>query len=755
VPANQIAAEQQGSKNIVLLSDGTGNSAGKLQKTNVWRLYDALILPHRGAPDPPQQIAYYDDGVGSSSFRPYALLGGAIGLGLKRNVIDLYTFLCWNYRPGDRIYAFGFSRGAFTIRVLVGLVNNQGLVQAATWDELKGRARDAYRRYRRRYRSLGPIHAPARAVRDALYRVPPKEKVDHIESPPITFVGLWDTVSAYGLPFDELTRAWNFIMPLSVPDRELCGNVERACHALALDEERQTFQPVLWNEESLPNEDHIHKERLTQVWFPGVHSNVGGGYPDDGLANVPLFWIMSEAARLGLLVKPVALNEAQRSGDIYGKLYDPRRGLGGFYRYLPRKIARLTKNQNPWRKNDKVIIARPKIHESAFQRIAHNAAGYAPIGLPPRYAVVANDGVIHDMPAAVLPSVVREHPPEGTARALNQERVWDLVWCRRVLYFFSVAAALFLVLFPLLFPALPSCRQPLCSTTPLIDALAFVLPNFTSPLLRAYSTNPLEFWCGVIALAVLIWVSSRVQNRIEKTMYGIWAGGPSTNAAAPGGLYAIRESGAYRWFWRHMQQTLLPGVLALVILWLIAAGVSQVVFAMRNAAGGFCKNSPTVNKEFSTRELCWASGIPLEKGVRYRITLTINEPWRDGVFGKPGDQPIDTDLLGFGFDKTTWKMYFGLPFRRYLTEKWFKPIARIGNDGTDEHVLEHGDILIDNRSKTLITEITARSDGQLFLFVNDSVFFAFAQQSTYKNNRGTASVTVVPMEPSHRLREQR
>src|SRR5256714_2774640 len=103
-------------RNIVLLSDGTGNSAGKLFKTNVWRIYDALDLSNAS------QIASYDDGVGTSSIKPLAVLGGAFGWGLKRNVLALYMFLCRNYKSGDRIYAFGFSRGAFTIRVLVRFV---------------------------------------------------------------------------------------------------------------------------------------------------------------------------------------------------------------------------------------------------------------------------------------------------------------------------------------------------------------------------------------------------------------------------------------------------------------------------------------------------------------------------------------------------------------------------------------------------------------------------------------------------------
>src|SRR3989338_1841759 len=122
-------------KNIVLLSDGTGNSVAKLFKTNVWRLYQALDL--QGG----DQIAFYDDGDGTESFKPLALLGGAIGLGLKRNVLDLYTFLCRNYEQNDRIYGFGFSRGAFTIRTLVGLIASQGVVRAASGGELRRRGR--------------------------------------------------------------------------------------------------------------------------------------------------------------------------------------------------------------------------------------------------------------------------------------------------------------------------------------------------------------------------------------------------------------------------------------------------------------------------------------------------------------------------------------------------------------------------------------------------------------------------------------
>jgi uncharacterized protein (DUF2235 family) len=138
-------------KNIVLLSDGTGNSSAKLMKTNVWQMYEALDVTWD------DQIALYDNGVGTSSFKPFAVLGGAIGWGLKRNVRTLYLFACRNYRPGtnaedsDRLFAFGFSRGAYTARVLIGLIESQGLVAGVDDKDLKRHAKWAYREYRRQF----------------------------------------------------------------------------------------------------------------------------------------------------------------------------------------------------------------------------------------------------------------------------------------------------------------------------------------------------------------------------------------------------------------------------------------------------------------------------------------------------------------------------------------------------------------------------------------------------------------------------
>ena len=212
-------------KTIVLFSDGTGNSSAKLFKTNVWRMYEAVDLGP-APPDRRPQISYYDDGVGTSGFKPLAVLGGVFGHGLKRNVLDIYKFACRNYKDGDAIYAFGFSRGAFTARLAVALMAHQGLVQSNDEGELDRLSRQAYRQFRRGWlprRMQWPTQM-VRAVRDviigawhAVLRLPAYRKRHNLK-PRIRFVGVWDTVSAYGGPFVELTRAMdNWIFPSACP----------------------------------------------------------------------------------------------------------------------------------------------------------------------------------------------------------------------------------------------------------------------------------------------------------------------------------------------------------------------------------------------------------------------------------------------------------------------------------------------------------------------------------------------------------
>ena len=149
---------------IILLSDGTGNAASRVWRTNVWRIFESLDLTGSN------QVAIDDDGVGTSSFKPLAILGGAFGWGLKRNILHLYKFVCRNYHSSeDEIFGFGFSRGAFTMRMVVGLIISQGLVRYETEAQLAKRARDAYRAFRREnFHTVLRVEKPFRWLRDLL-----------------------------------------------------------------------------------------------------------------------------------------------------------------------------------------------------------------------------------------------------------------------------------------------------------------------------------------------------------------------------------------------------------------------------------------------------------------------------------------------------------------------------------------------------------------------------------------------------------
>jgi uncharacterized protein (DUF2235 family) len=383
-----------GSRNLIVLSDGTGNSASKSAKTNVWRLYQALDLTDG------RQVAVFGDGVGTSSIKVLRILGLALGVGVKRNVLNLYKFLCRNYTKDDRIWAFGFSRGAYTIRVLVGLIAHQGLVTYETEAELDRNAIAAYRAFRKdAFATRIPWVQAGRYLRDRLISLwntmtgaKPYEQVvtethhagrDQVH---VHFMGVWDTVAAYGLPIDELTQAVDkWVWPMSFGDRSLLANVGHARQALSLDDERRTFFPIPWDEiaeaKLRAKDKRIQPDRLLQVWFAGAHADVGGGYPDDGMSYVPLCWMIDEAKKQGLDFEPAVAGEYVALATPTGRIYDPRAGFGAFWRYQPRDVQALMGNG-----------IKPIVHGSVMTRMICGNDRYAPISLPQNIAVLPPDG---------------------------------------------------------------------------------------------------------------------------------------------------------------------------------------------------------------------------------------------------------------------------------------------------------------------------------------------------------------------------
>lgn len=363
-------------KNIILCSDGTGNTGIKGRGTNVFKLFEAIDLNgHREDPNLDAQLAFYDDGVATEGSTFLRIAAGAAGIGLARNVQDLYRELSRVYDPGDRIFLFGFSRGAFTVRTLAGLIGSCGVLrgeQIETARQLRTAVKEAYSAYRARYSSqlsslLGrivkrPDHV---AATKALADKWPMHQ--HVR---IHFIGVWDTVDAVGMPFSLSERINRVVVQFKFPTQELGAYVDRACHALAIDDARLAFEPVLWKVAA-------GDDRIDQVWFAGAHSNVGGGYPKHGLSLVALEWMLSKVAEAKLRLLPLDVELFRGHASVDDMLYNSRAGAGLFYRWAPRDIESYCRKSG----------ATPTIHLSVAERIAHGTDDYAPGNIPPHAAV--------------------------------------------------------------------------------------------------------------------------------------------------------------------------------------------------------------------------------------------------------------------------------------------------------------------------------------------------------------------------------
>ena len=269
-------------KRIVICADGTWNRPEKdPQKdhpTNVLRVARA-IKPT--AADGHSQQVFYDWGVGSYHDAVYA---GITGQGVQKNIMDAYRYVVQNYMPGDELFFFGFSRGAYTVRSLCGLINNCGILKRGDAKLIQS----AFEHYKRGWPDYAPEGKESKAFR---------KKHAHANSCSVKFVGVWDTVGAMGIPMSFLGMFEN---KDEFYDTKLGPNVEVARHALALNERRVDFQPTVW----LPREG----VDMQQVWFVGCHSDVGGSHAPDSdagevLSAIPLKWMIKHAAQSGLDVE--------------------------------------------------------------------------------------------------------------------------------------------------------------------------------------------------------------------------------------------------------------------------------------------------------------------------------------------------------------------------------------------------------------------------------------------------------------------
>lgn len=278
-------------KRIITCSDGTWNKPGTkdrgiVVKTNVEKMYNNICAQgtdEKGGDI--KQLKAYDQGVGTGYSILDRLAGGAIAAGLDKNIKDMYTFICLNYEPGDEIYLFGFSRGAYTARSIGGLIRNCGILKPQNIHLIE----QTYSLYRDRNEYSKP---------DSDLMISWKRNYCAEIVSPITFIGVWDTVGALGIPL-KFYKSFNK-EKYKFHDCTLSSFVKNAYHALAIDERRVLFEPTLWEKSKTVLNDDNHEQKLEQRWFAGVHSNVGGGYAGTGLSDLALNWLKEKAEGVGL-----------------------------------------------------------------------------------------------------------------------------------------------------------------------------------------------------------------------------------------------------------------------------------------------------------------------------------------------------------------------------------------------------------------------------------------------------------------------
>ncbi|MBT9373279.1 DUF2235 domain-containing protein [Rhizobium sp. CSW-27] len=323
---------------LLIFSDGTWNTPDQMDgglpaPTNVVKLRNAVAPLAR---DGSRQRVYYHTGVGTEGGWWSRIAGGGLGHGLDRNIMSAYAWACRTYQPGAKIWLFGFSRGAYTVRSLGGMIARCGLLdpqaseltsEKAFWDAVE----DLFNIYRQPADKAPPVVAS-----DELHFHDRSQGQATKESIPIHFIGVWDTVGALGVPDDmALLDLLDDPRRHEFHDTTLSPIVKNARHALAIDERRQSFTPTLWT----GVED---KPDVKQIWFPGVHGDVGGGYGRSGLSDNALAWMMDEAEDCGLGLR--ADVKAQLAPDPQGQLHDSLTGIFESLKTRPRQVPRIEKD---------------------------------------------------------------------------------------------------------------------------------------------------------------------------------------------------------------------------------------------------------------------------------------------------------------------------------------------------------------------------------------------------------------------------
>jgi uncharacterized protein (DUF2235 family) len=281
--------------------------------------------------------------------------GGAFGVGLSRNILQAYQFLVDSYESGDSVHLFGFSRGAYTVRSLAGLIGNSGLLRR----NAKASVGDAFALYRDRAKSSSP-----NSVRARVFRQMHSHEID------IQFIGVWDTVGTMGVPllsyklWQALGYSWEF------HDVNLGPHIRHAFQALAIHEQRSKFRPAVWEKPTARTD-----QTLQQVWFSGAHADVGGGYRDSGLSDLSLAWMIdcaSNPAYGGLRFRQRWRSDCGWQGDPRAERHSE---FKGFFALLDRLSGRPLGSLRECGKSSEGCETGEQLHASVGQRYSPAVSG--------------------------------------------------------------------------------------------------------------------------------------------------------------------------------------------------------------------------------------------------------------------------------------------------------------------------------------------------------------------------------------------
>ncbi len=496
-------------KNIIVCADETGSKGGYSPDSNVYKIYNAVDKNFNGKAEDgvnvSEQMVFYDNGVGTNTNKYLRLLGGAFGFGFGKNVRDLYKFIARNYEKGDRIYFFGFSRGASTVRACNGMINKCGLVKGKALrnyelDVLVAEVFKAYKNHKDHPAMTGKLRG---------------SELSH-GAVKIKFLGVWDTVVALGFPkrtdvtgpitfilnilFGLLEGFFNFILPHNFYHYKLTDNVEYACQALSIDDERTAFWPHVWKEKNIKGACNRTVENVEQVWFAGMHSNVGGGYERAGMAGVPLRWILNRAEKHGLTFGVEKLQEIYSTAHIHGRMYNSRDGVAFLYRYHPREIEKLCKDR---------LLTDVKIHCSVMERMNHRTANYAPRYIPGKIAVVDST-----VPAKTL----LLDPAANQNWEIIREKINKVVLRRKQLYGVMLTGVITVIVATLYFKEyLINSDEASSASRKAVEVLSSVLPDIFTGLINVTVANyPIYSLVAVVFIILYLVTRAKLNKRTVK-----------------------------------------------------------------------------------------------------------------------------------------------------------------------------------------------------------------------------------------------